>query len=87
MSQKSGVPAKTLYHWLSGQQPRKMEHLFNVCDILDVSVEELFGRNRKASSEIPLPQSSALHHELKAGLYEIILRPTQNSWSGDKESP
>lgn len=74
LSQQSGVPIKTIYHWLSGQQPRKMDHLFKICDLLDVSVEELFGRPRRASASSSLPHSS-LQEELNAGLYEIVLRP------------
>lgn len=74
LSQKSGVPIKTIYHWLAGQQPRKMDHLFKICDLLDVSVEELYGRPRRHAPGPSLPQS-ALQEELRAGLYEIVLRP------------
>lgn len=78
LAQQSGVPIKTIYHWLAGQQPRKMDHLFKICDLLDVSVEELFGRPRRTAAEPTLPQSS-LQEELKAGLYEIVLRPAQRN--------
>ncbi|WII71688.1 helix-turn-helix transcriptional regulator [Bdellovibrio sp. 22V] len=65
LSRSTGVPAKTIYHWLSGQQPRKIEHVFKVCDTLNVSIEEMYGRKRRNS----------LEDEFSAGVYEVILRP------------
>ncbi|MEK2645859.1 helix-turn-helix domain-containing protein [Bdellovibrio sp. BCCA] len=74
IARQSGVPAKTIYHWLSGQQPRKMEHLFRLCDTLNISVEELYGRQRKNPTKNILPKEVLLQ-ELNAGVYEVILRP------------
>ncbi|HRO66791.1 MAG TPA: helix-turn-helix transcriptional regulator [Pseudobdellovibrionaceae bacterium] len=72
LSRLSGVPVKTLYHWTTGQQPRKMDHLLKVCAVLKISVEELYGQ--------PPPQVPHILHnyekEIHAGLYEVILRPT-----------
>lgn len=75
LARLSGVPAKTIYHWLSGQQPRKLEHLFRICDVFNISMEELFGRPRRESLR-HLP-SANLEKELQAGLYEVILRPAK----------
>ena len=73
LSRSSEVPAKTIYHWLAGQQPRKMEHIFKICDILNISVEELYGRPRKIQSE---PEGAThLPLDMHAGVYEVILRP------------
>ncbi len=74
LSRQSGVPAKTIYHWLSGQQPRKIEHLFRICDILNLSIEELYGRQKKGLAK-PLLNKELLLGELHAGVYEVILRP------------
>ncbi|AHI06244.1 hypothetical protein BDW_08720 [Bdellovibrio bacteriovorus W] len=70
LSRRSKVPAKTIYHWMNGQQPRKMEHLFSIADVLEVTVEELFGRESKKSGKVP-----DLARELALGKYEIVLRP------------
>lgn len=70
LSRRSKVPAKTIYHWMNGQQPRKMEHLFSIADILEVTVDELFGRDSKKSGKTP-----DLVRELNLGKYEIVLRP------------
>ncbi|MBV2168873.1 MAG: helix-turn-helix transcriptional regulator [Bdellovibrio sp.] len=74
LSRQSGVPAKTIYHWLSGQQPRKIEHLFRICDVLNLSIEELYGRSKKSPTK-PLLNKDLLLGELHAGVYEVILRP------------
>lgn len=75
LARQSGVPVKTIYHWLSGQQPRKLEHLFRICDVFNVSMEELFGRPRRdALRHLP---SANLEKELQAGIYEVILRPAK----------
>ncbi|KHD88154.1 MAG: hypothetical protein OM95_10295 [Bdellovibrio sp. ArHS] len=73
LARQSGVPAKTIYHWLAGQQPRKIEHLFRICDTLHLTMEELYGRTKK---DPPLHLSSArLNEQINAGIFEVILRP------------
>ena len=76
LSERTDVPAKTIYHWLNGQLPRKMDHVFRLCDFLDISVEELYGREKKIKSK-PLPAQDVLLEDLRAGLYELIIRPAQ----------
>ncbi|WP_373997675.1 helix-turn-helix domain-containing protein [Bdellovibrio bacteriovorus] len=73
LSRLSGVPAKTIYHWLAGQQPRKIEHLFRISDILNLSIEELYGRGKKESSAELAP--TRLTEQINAGIFEVILRP------------
>lgn len=75
LARLSGVPVKTLYHWTTGQQPRKMDHLLKVCAVLKISVEELYGQE-------PNKTLNVLHKyekEIHAGVYEVILRPTLNN--------
>lgn len=68
LARQSGVPAKTIYHWLNGQQPRKVDHLFKICDVLAISLDELYGREaRKKIDTLPA--------DLFAGVYEVFLRP------------
>ncbi|KYG63563.1 hypothetical protein AZI87_14255 [Bdellovibrio bacteriovorus] len=73
LSRLSGVPAKTIYHWLAGQQPRKIEHLFRISDILNLSIEELYGRSKKEPHVDLIP--TQLTEQINAGIYEVILRP------------
>lgn len=73
LSRLSGVPAKTIYHWLAGQQPRKIEHLFRISDILNLSIEELYGRGKKEPSADLA--STRLTEQINAGIFEVILRP------------
>lgn len=73
LSRRSKVPAKTIYHWMNGQQPRKMEHLFSIADVLEVTVEELFGREPRQSAKVP-----DLVREFNLGKYEIVLRPLRS---------
>lgn len=77
LSRKSGVPAKTLYHWLSGQKPRHIEQIFAVGDALGVGVDALFGRLSAPSSPRAeeLPPVRDLLEELRVGSFELILRP------------
>lgn len=68
LARKSSVPAKTIYHWLAGQQPRKMEHVFYICDALGMTVEQLYER-------APPSKPVDLQESLNAGVFEVILRP------------
>lgn len=42
LSMRTGVPAKTIYHWLSGQIPRKIDHALRVSQYFNLSLEYLF---------------------------------------------
>lgn len=72
LSQKTDIPIKTIYHWLSGQQPRKIEHLFRLCETLNLTIEELYDRPKPPSRSLPPDQ---LEEGIRAGVYEVILRP------------
>lgn len=41
LARKSGVPKQVLSLWLTGVEPRKLQHLKSVADVLGVSVDEL----------------------------------------------
>lgn len=70
LAKKSGVPSKTIYHWLGGQRPGNVQQVIRVCDALDISMDALFGRS--AIGGIP---SANLERDLRAGVFEVILRP------------
>ncbi|MNJ94727.1 Helix-turn-helix domain protein [compost metagenome] len=72
LAHKTEIPVKTLYHWLAGQQPRKIEHLFRLCDTLNLTIEELYNRPKGRPHPLTAQQ---LEDEIHAGAYEIILRP------------
>ncbi|MBX3039993.1 MAG: helix-turn-helix transcriptional regulator [Bdellovibrionaceae bacterium] len=83
LARLSGVPVKTLYHWTTGQQPRKMNHLLKVCAVLKISVEELYG-------QIPSQTMSVFQQyekEIHAGIYEVILRPALKNRDKSEDAP
>lgn len=70
LSRKTGVPKTTLAEWLAGGNPRDLNKVKLVADSFGVSVDELcFGTG--ASVEHPIEQHL---DEIKAGLFEVILR-------------
>lgn len=79
LAELSGVPRKTIYHWLNGQKPRNVEQLLKVCRVLSISVEQLF---RDPDEVTAKPSSTAwndLGAELNAGYFEVILRPLKRN--------
>lgn len=76
LAELSGVPRKTIYHWLNGQRPRNVEQLLKVCKVLGVSVEGLFSLAPPANDN-EFIYLNDLKAELNAGTYEVILRPVK----------
>jgi transcriptional regulator with XRE-family HTH domain len=76
LAELSGVPRKTIYHWLNGQRPRNVEQLIKVCKVLGVSVEGLFNLT-PPSNDNEFIYLNDLKAELNAGTYEVILRPVK----------
>ena len=78
LSQATGVPTKTLYHWLAGQMPRKLDHLYAVAKSLNVSIEYLvFGFKTVQSSEVtdlPTLDPQALKIETKMDHVTLKIR-------------
>lgn len=64
LARQSGVPVKTIYHWLAGQQPRKIIHVCKVARVLKFTLEQLFfglqDAETEGSSTLPLPRPSVL---------------------------
>lgn len=80
VSHRSRIPAKTLYHWLNGQRPRNIQQVYQLCQILEVSLEELFGFSSQATVEGEPPGLGALFEEVHAGRFEVILRPLRGKF-------
>jgi transcriptional regulator with XRE-family HTH domain len=56
LHKKTGVPTKTIYHWLAGQTPKNIQHLGKVAFHLNLSLEELlFGISTMEDMNLPLP--------------------------------
>ncbi len=65
----TGIPAKTIYHWLNGQRPRDIVLVKKVSTVLNVSLEDLFfSKNLEAPSNLSTNISQTLATE-----EEIIL--------------
>ena len=72
VARKTGVPAKTLYKWVEGQNPRNIEQVKKVANFFDKTVDELcFGESEKHGRGSPLKD---LEEEIFAGNFDVILR-------------
>ncbi len=78
LSQLSGVPAKTIYHWTNGQKPRNVEQLISVCEALGTSVEAIFSRP-EAYKQLSYISLGEVTSDLHLGKFEVILRPLTKS--------
>jgi transcriptional regulator with XRE-family HTH domain len=70
VSRRSGIAKQVLSDWLTGVQPRKLEQLYAVAQILGVSIETLCFT---ASEEPILTKQSTSPQEIR-GKYEVYLR-------------
>lgn len=41
LSRKTGISSKTIYQWLNGQQPRKVDRILLIANVLNVRIENL----------------------------------------------
>lgn len=71
---RAEVPAKTIYHWTSGQKPRHIEQLLRVCRVLGVSVETLFGFE-KPVERMTYINLGEINSDMHMGVFEVVLRP------------
>jgi len=81
LARRSGVPAKTIYHWLNGQKPSHLGHLFKICEVLQISLETLFGKEISEKKTVTTISVSDLTTDLNAGHFEVILRPLKREKS------
>ncbi|MBX2986400.1 MAG: helix-turn-helix transcriptional regulator [Bdellovibrionaceae bacterium] len=82
LSKRAQVPAKTIYHWMGGQRPRNVEQIYRICQILGVSIEELFGLAPLTQSQGNLAGKNLLGVDYHAGVFEVILRPIRPANGG-----
>lgn len=86
LSLRSGIPKKTIYHWLNGQRPRNIEQVKRMADCLQLSVDALvFGSDpapltnflslSQQSPDSTVPNLLQQHQdEIFAGQFEVVLR-------------
>lgn len=72
---RSQVPAKTIYHWTSGQKPRNIEQLLRVCKVLETSIEALFGAEISPPPTLTYISLGEIVEDMHLGRFEVILRP------------
>jgi transcriptional regulator with XRE-family HTH domain len=71
LSRAAKVPAKTIYSWLSGNNPRSLSDLKSVANHLGVTLDFLcFNESTKATKD-PIHQYG---EEINAGYFEVVLR-------------
>lgn len=74
LSRKTGVPKSTISEWMGGGNPRDLNKVKIVANFLEVTLDDLcFGD----SMDRPTPIESHLN-EIRAGIYEVILRKPQS---------
>lgn len=66
LSSATGVPAKTLYHYLEGRTPRNLDHVRKVCEVLKVSADYLLFGAEIAKVE--------LEEVIAFGTYDVFLK-------------
>lgn len=75
ISSKTFIPKQTLHNWLSGANPKNINQIRKLATYFKTTVDELcFGD----VSQINLINETALdtyEEEIKAGVFEVILRP------------
>lgn len=71
LAKQTGVPAKTLYSWLSSQSPRNLNQLKGVADYFGVTLEFLIFNEQPKKN---LNRFEDYTEEINAGAFEVILR-------------
>ena len=77
LSKTTGIPEKTLYHWLNGQRPRDITQVKKVSRTLHVSMEDLiFAESPLASSVLETESPPESNTNVLANETEITLKIT-----------
>lgn len=81
ISSKTFIPKQTLHNWLSGANPKNVNQLRKLATYFKTTVDELcFGDVSQINfmNENPLV---TYEEEIKAGVFEVILRPVKTKKS------
>lgn len=61
------VPVQSIHNWLSGMSPRNLDHVAEVAEYFDVTMDFLItGKKKEIIKEY--------EDEINAGLFEVVLR-------------
>lgn len=72
LARATKVPPQTLNNWLSGLEPRNLNHLKAVADHFSISVDQLvYGVGPQAKAK---PSFEDYQEEINAGTFEVVLR-------------
>lgn len=75
LAKKSRVSKQVISHWLLGTEPRKLEQVKAVADVLGTTVDHLcFGKGLKKESSEAMELNALLGDEWIGGLFEIRFR-------------
>lgn len=77
LSKATKISSKTVYHWLNGQSPRNLDQLKLLSDYLEVDLNYLLFNDAKIKKN----EFQDYEDEIKAGIYEVVLRKIKQSKS------
>lgn len=79
LGQTTGIPTKTIYHWLNGQHPSNFVQVKKISDAFNISLEELIFEKAPElqvsdSPQLKIPLKELI--EMFEGKREIVLTVT-----------
>jgi len=76
LSREVGISVKTLHNWTTGQEPNKLTQVKKVADYFEMSIDEICFSGRAELNSSSKSSAIEMHQdEIKAGIFEVVLRP------------
>ena len=73
LAKSTKVSPQTIHNWLSGAEPRSIKQVKEVAEYFNVSLDYLcFGESETFNQTV-----ETLQDEIRAGVFEVILRKTK----------
>lgn len=74
LAKETGVPKQTIHNWLCGTEPKSLGHVRPVAKYFDLTIEELCFGDEEKKSVSEKSTFETYEEEIKAGIFEVILR-------------
>lgn len=71
LARETKVPPQTLNNWLSGQEPRNLNHVKTVADYFKTTVDYLVYETKGSVVKDEMEEHK---EEINAGVFEVVLR-------------
>lgn len=75
ISAKTGIPKQTLHNWISGVDPKNISQVRRLGTHFKLTVDELCFGDVSQSKAASHDTWEAYQDEIRAGTFEVILRP------------